>query len=185
LLFQLLKSTLLASSTPSFNSRVVNLTSSAHRYSHVNFDDYNFEHTDYQDIIAYGQAKTATLYMASAIDRYYGAQGLHGLAVHPGTIKTDLMRNMDPSTTEKAMSDPAIVNALKSVGQGAATTVLAAIGKEFEGVGRKYLEDVSQGMPGEDGGSFVAPGYASWAFDTKKEDRLWKDSCTFVRVSIE
>jgi NAD(P)-dependent dehydrogenase (short-subunit alcohol dehydrogenase family) len=161
---------------------VVTLTSSAHRYSPIVFDDYNFENNAYQDIFAYGQAKTATLYMANAIERYYGSQGLHGLAVHPGTVKTELTRNMDPAMFEKAMSDPSIVNSLKSVEQGAATTVLAVIGKEFEGVGRKYLEDASEGALGEDGGSFVMPGYASWAFDSELEDRLWKDSCKFVGV---
>ncbi|KAI8932664.1 hypothetical protein NX059_010159 [Plenodomus lindquistii] len=182
LLFQLLKPTLLASSSPSFNSRVITLTSSAHRHSPVIFGDYNFDNTEYHFMKAYGQAKTASVYMASAIERYYGSQGLHGLAVHPGAIRTELTRDMDPEMVKRALEDPSVVNDVKSIPQGAATTVLAAVGAEFEGVGRKYLEDAGEGSPGEDYSGYMLPGYASWAFDTEKEDRLWKDSCRFVGV---
>ncbi|KAI0143974.1 hypothetical protein F4776DRAFT_609948, partial [Hypoxylon sp. NC0597] len=43
LLFYLLKDLLLASSTPEFHSRVVNVSSSGHRYSPIHFDNLNFE----------------------------------------------------------------------------------------------------------------------------------------------
>lgn len=43
LLFYLLKDTLLASSTPDFYSRVVNVSSSAHRFSPVRFDNLSLE----------------------------------------------------------------------------------------------------------------------------------------------
>ena len=55
LLFQLLKSALLSSSSPSFNSRVVSLSSGGHRNSGVNFDDLNMR-KDYDSFKAYGQA---------------------------------------------------------------------------------------------------------------------------------
>src|ERR1700712_1966197 len=47
LLFQLLKSTLLASSTPPFPSRVVSVASFGHRASPIRFDDINFEKEKY------------------------------------------------------------------------------------------------------------------------------------------
>jgi hypothetical protein len=62
--------------------------------------------------------------------------------------------------------------------------VLAAIGKEFEGIGGKYLEDVAEGAPGEDGAMFFLPGYSSWAFNPEQEDQLWRDSCKFVGVDV-
>ncbi|KAH7402907.1 hypothetical protein BKA66DRAFT_578315 [Pyrenochaeta sp. MPI-SDFR-AT-0127] len=181
LLFQLLKSALLCSSSPSFHSRVVNLSSSAHRLSEILPDDYNFETSDYDSFVAYGQAKTANLYMSNKIERAYGSQGLHGLAVHPGVIFTELLRNVDPAVREYVTNDPAMSAIRKSVQQGAATTVLAAIGKEFEGVGGKYLEDAGEWGPAEVGAAQTAPGYASWAFNPALEDRLWEDSNRFVK----
>ena len=85
LLFQLLKAALLSSSTPSFNSRVVVLTSGAHRFSPVVFDDLNMDKQPFDTWIAYASSKTATAYLALEIDRRYGSLGLHSTTVHPGT----------------------------------------------------------------------------------------------------
>jgi NAD(P)-dependent dehydrogenase (short-subunit alcohol dehydrogenase family) len=84
LLFQLLKPTLLASSTPDCPSRVVVLSSCGHRFAPVNFEDPNCKITEYNKWAWYGQAKTANIWMATEIERRYGARGLHASAVHPG-----------------------------------------------------------------------------------------------------
>ncbi|KAI8935776.1 hypothetical protein NX059_007296 [Plenodomus lindquistii] len=185
LLFQLLKQALLDSSTPSFHSRVVNLSSMAHQRSPLLVDDYNFEHTPYNDWVAYGSAKTANIYMTNAIERYYGSKGLHGLAVHPGAIMTELSRHMEPDAMAALSKDPKLPLWLKSVEQGAATTVLAAIGKEYEGVGGKYLEDAGEWGPVRVDADGFEPGFAAWAFNSELEDRLWKDSARFVGVKDE
>ncbi|KAI8941181.1 hypothetical protein NX059_002418 [Plenodomus lindquistii] len=175
LLFQLLKPALLSASTSSWNSRVVVLASSGHKIGGIRPNDYNFRDGTYSDFAAYGQAKTANIYMSNAIERYYGTMGLHALAVHPGVIVTELIRHMDPRVAQGLMGGPST----KSVEQGAATTVLAAIGKEYEGVGGKYLEDVGEWASANKGGSYKH-GYAPWAFNPALEDRLWKDSNGFV-----
>ena len=54
-LFQLLKSTLLASSTPSFQSRVVTVASNAHHFSKFHVDDLNMKKRGYNMLGAYGQ----------------------------------------------------------------------------------------------------------------------------------
>ena len=64
LLFQLLKPLLLAGSTPTFNSRVVSLTSIGHNLSPIFFDDYDMKKVGYDKWKAYGQSKTANLYLA-------------------------------------------------------------------------------------------------------------------------
>lgn len=48
---------------------------------------------------------------------------------------------------------------MKSVPQGAATTVLFAIGKDYEGLGGKYLEDAGSVGPAGERGPYE-PGYA-------------------------
>lgn len=55
--FQFLKSTLLASSTPNFNSRFVALSSIGHRIFGILTYDYNFQHPEYNPWVAYGQSK--------------------------------------------------------------------------------------------------------------------------------
>lgn len=77
LLFQLLKPALLASSTPAFHSRVVSLSSSGHRYSPVLLTDLNLKARGYDKWVAYGQSKTANIYLATEIERRYGSRGLH------------------------------------------------------------------------------------------------------------
>jgi hypothetical protein len=49
------------------------------------------------------------------------------------------------------MSDENILKVLKTPEQGAATTVLAAVGREWEDTGGKYLEDCKEAKRGEDG----------------------------------
>lgn len=85
LLFQLLKPTLLASSSPAFNSRVVSLSSAGHRAGGIVPENYALEGM-YTPFRAYGQSKTANIYMANEIERRYGGRGLHAWSLHPGVI---------------------------------------------------------------------------------------------------
>lgn len=177
LLFQLLKSTLLASSSPDFNSRVVALSSSGHRGGGVRSDDYNFEKGNYSPWAAYGQAKTANIYMANEIDRRYGAKGLHGLSVMPGGIMTGLQKHV-PGLAEMTKQE-AVRKMMKSPEQGAATTVYAALSKEWEGRGGKYLEDCGEAELTASTDA-LSKGYAPHAYDEKAEKKLWTDSLKFV-----
>ena len=70
LLFQLLKPTLLASSTPEFQSRVVSVSSSGHQISGVHFDDLDLKKQGYEKWTAYGQSKTANIYLATEASMY-------------------------------------------------------------------------------------------------------------------
>ncbi|KAI1454497.1 hypothetical protein F4805DRAFT_439354, partial [Annulohypoxylon moriforme] len=62
LLFYLLEGLLLASSTPEFHSRVVNVSSVGHRDGPVRFDNLNFEGEYDGTSPADGQSKTANIY---------------------------------------------------------------------------------------------------------------------------
>ena len=95
LLFQLLKAALLSSSTPSFNSRVVMLSSTGHQFSPVLIDDLDLSKHGYSVMVAYGSSKTANVYMALEIDRRYGSRNLHSTALHPGSVPSLLGRHLD------------------------------------------------------------------------------------------
>ncbi|KAH6985223.1 short-chain dehydrogenase [Ilyonectria destructans] len=180
LLFQLLKPTLLASSTPEFNSRVISVASAAHRDGHINLDDPNWEKTEYDAWLAYGQAKLANIHFSNALDRRYGSSGLHAWSIHPGGIFTPLQKFIP--NAEEVMSTPEVQRMLKSPEQGSATSVWAAVAKELEGKGGKYLEDVSESEP-VSGETYVGgPGYAPQAYDPPTENALWTASLKMLNL---
>ena len=181
LLFELLKPTLLASSIPSFNSRVVALSSSGHRTGGVRFDDYNFEKGDYSPWVAYGQAKTSNIYFANELDRRYGGNGLHGLSVMPGGIMTGLQKNVPDAVKDNWTKDKVMASYMKSPEQGAATTVYAALSKDWEGRGGRYLEDCAEAELSNGSGG-TTPGHAPHAYNKSGEKQLWTDSLRFVGI---
>jgi NAD(P)-dependent dehydrogenase (short-subunit alcohol dehydrogenase family) len=184
LLFELLKPALLASASPEFSSRVVNLSSSAHHVASINESgNYNFEKTNYNDWVSYGQAKTANIYMANQIERQYGPRGLHATSVHPGMIGTGLMQHIDPALLEAWKQDKSAYMAMKSPEQGAATTVWAAIGKEWEKKGGEYLADCGTTTRGNDNHEIGGVGFAGHAYNPENEARLWKDSLKLVGLA--
>jgi NAD(P)-dependent dehydrogenase (short-subunit alcohol dehydrogenase family) len=180
----LLLPTLLRSSTPSFNSRVVAVTSSGHRYSAIHWEDVNLTHK-YNPWIGYGQSKTATIWMANYIDRVYGPRGVHAVSVHPGGIFTPLMQNVTPDMIAKWARDPAMMASMLSPEQGAATTTWAAAAQVWEGKGGKYLCECGVGGSAKNLMSILDQGYGPHAFDKEGENRLWELSCKLTDVKVE
>jgi NAD(P)-dependent dehydrogenase (short-subunit alcohol dehydrogenase family) len=76
--------------------RLINLSSAGHRYSNVDLNDPNFEHTPYEPFVAYGRSKTANILFAVAFDDRHRERGVRAAAVHPGVIETELARYVDP-----------------------------------------------------------------------------------------
>ncbi|PKX94998.1 short-chain dehydrogenase [Aspergillus novofumigatus IBT 16806] len=179
LLFELLKPILLRSATPQFHSRVVGVTSSAHRKSGIRFGDLQFEREKYDGALAYAQSKTANIYMMNEIERRFGEQGLHGLSVHPGLIFTGLQKFVDDGVMDE-WRKPGMRPYLKTDEQGAATVVVAAVGREWEGQGGKYLEDCRESGPAKTGFRTVDPGYAMHIWDQESAERLWEESRRLV-----
>ena len=180
LLFQLLKPTLLHSSTPDFNSRVVMLSSSAHKRSGIMFDDIAQDKKGYDPWLAYGQAKTANAYTAFEIERRYGSRGLHANALHPGVILTGLQVHIGEQGVAGLVGQEGVKKILKTQEQGAATTVWAAVAKEWEGKGGKYLEDVSVSVAETPELVPIFRGYKPYMYDEEAAKRLWEESLKIV-----
>ncbi|KAF7550021.1 hypothetical protein G7Z17_g5995 [Cylindrodendrum hubeiense] len=177
LLFQLLKPAMLAAASPQLQSRVVNVASSAHRQQGINTsDNYNFQQGVYEAWAAYAQSKSANVYMANEIERQYGSHGLHATSLHPGGIDTPLQKHIPVAQIEALKENEALLKSMKSPEQGAATTVWAAVGKEWELKGGRYLENCAEAGRGVDDGSPLGTGYVSHTYDPESEARLWKDS---------
>jgi NAD(P)-dependent dehydrogenase (short-subunit alcohol dehydrogenase family) len=168
LLFQLLKDTLLASSTAELKSRVVSLSSSGHRASGIHFDNYSLA-GEYDPWKAYGQSKTANILFANELDRRYGPQGLHGLSVHPGVIMdTELSRHQTGTsneTMEAMLNDERFAKVTKSTGQGAATQVWAVVAKRLEGRGGMFLDNIAVATEAAHDAPIFGSGYLPRVYD--------------------
>lgn len=133
LLFQLLKDVLINSSSTQSGSRVISVSSCGHRSSGIQPDDYNFGKGDaYNKWLAYGQSKTAGIYFANEIERRYSPHGVHAWSLHPGVTNTKLSRHLQDDPVAAAFMDhPLAPKMTKSIEQGAATSVWAAVGASW------------------------------------------------------
>ncbi|KAF4953747.1 hypothetical protein FGADI_5740 [Fusarium gaditjirri] len=110
--------------------------------------------------------------MSNYIDRIYGPKDIHATSVMPGGIASNLQKHLPEAVQKDMKEDPSTINFMKSPEQGAATTVLAAVGKEWEGKGGKYLEDCRPSIPQP-----LIPGvkgYRDYIYVSEKENRTWK-----------
>ena len=178
LLFKILEPAILRGSTSEFNSRIVMVSSTAHMLTQVEFDNTLLEGI-YDPWKAYGQSKTAMIWMANYIDRMYGSRGVHAYSLHPGGIWTTLQRHVDPAQMRHWRSDPETNKFKKTSEQGTATILWAAVGRTWEGKGGKYLQDCSVAKP-VDGVELVRGGHAEWTYASASEDRLWQLSMSQV-----
>ncbi|KAI4724803.1 short-chain dehydrogenase [Aureobasidium sp. EXF-10728] len=181
LLFELLKPLLLSSASPERKSRVINLSSSGHLISPVRFDDMEFaQEGSYNPYVAYGQSKTANIYMANYIDRVYGER-IRAVSVHPGVIlSTELMRHQKVEDLQ-SIGDPEYFRKIEcNAQQGAATTVWAALSPYFETRGGMYLAEVGVAPALAEDEGIGRCGYATYAYDKAAEDRLWEISLKAV-----
>jgi NAD(P)-dependent dehydrogenase (short-subunit alcohol dehydrogenase family) len=172
--------------------RLVNLASSGHRYSDVDLDDPGFERTPYDPMIAYGRSKTANILFAVEFDRRHKARGVRATAVHPGGIKTELDRHMAPGELESLVAQ---INAqlaaeghppfqLKTIPQGAATSVWSAFVAPAEHVAGRYSENCQLSEFIEGPVSPVSPGVRRYALDPEHAKALWAKSEEMVGESF-
>ncbi len=170
--------------------RVINLSSSGHRFANVDLEDPNFEHTPYDPFVAYGRSKTANILFSVAFDARHKHRGVRSAAVHPGGIMTELARHM-ADTAMKAFVDQ--INEqlaahgqgpfeFKSIPQGAATSVWAGVVAGADEIGGRYCENCHVGQPVADDALItpVSEGVRAYALDPANAEALWKKSEAMV-----
>ena len=160
--------------------RVVTLSSNAHRYGRIGFDDLQSERR-YRRWRAYGQSKLANLLFASELERRLRAAGsaVRSYAVHPGYAATNL-QTTGPQRLDQALMRLTNRLVAQSAEMGALPTLYAAT------------------YPGLPGGSFIGPdGLAQQrghpklvtpsraARDQEVARRLWTRSEELTGVRIE
>jgi NAD(P)-dependent dehydrogenase (short-subunit alcohol dehydrogenase family) len=164
-------------------ARIVSLSSTAHMRAGVDFDDLQFERRAYDPQIAYAQSKTANSLFSVEATRRWQSDCIVTNTVNPGGIATGLQRNF--SATQRASLEAAEAAGFfkyKTVEQGAATSLVAAVAPEFADTGGHYLDDCRE--------AYTVPNYADlaqhphgvkeWALDTEIAKRLWQVSVALV-----
>ena len=132
----LLTNLLLDTLTASAPARIVNVTSRAHEYDNMDFDDLGFERS-YFGMKAYARSKLANLLFTYELARRLAGSGVTVNAVHPGGVATDIWRTNFP------VLGPAIkwVMSLFALTpeEGADTLIYLASSPDVEGVTGKYF----------------------------------------------
>jgi WW domain-containing oxidoreductase len=123
------------------DARVVMLSSAAHKSAPkggIQFDNLDGA-KGYGAWSAYGQSKIANLLFASELSRRFAGTKRTANAVHPGVIRTNLARNMNPiAVVVFSAAGPLF---LKSIPEGAATQCYVAVSPKAAGITGEYFAD--------------------------------------------
>jgi NAD(P)-dependent dehydrogenase (short-subunit alcohol dehydrogenase family) len=153
------------------SARIVSVSSAGHLRSPVVFDDIDYAFREYDPLGAYGQSKTANVLFAVEATRRWATDGIVANALMPGAIVTQLARHVD---AEKAAAAMRRQRSVKTVEQGAATSVLLAASPTVEGVSGRYFEDCNEARVVDRRGQPGSGGVARYALDPSNAERLWE-----------
>jgi len=166
-------------------ARVVAVTSGAHRFADIRWDDPNFAQ-GYDRRAAYAQSKTANVLFAVELDRRFAAEGIRAYAAHPGVVVGTRLNSAAGEEALRAMGlidaagqpiiDPAVGK--KTPQQGAATIVFGATSPLLARIGGVYLKDSDISRLDDEERPLTADSIpaevASHAIDPAAALRLWE-----------
>lgn len=70
-------------------SRIINISSTAHRMGKIDFEDLQWKQTKYDAMKAYGNGKLCNIYFTQELHSRFNMQGITSYACHPGVVKTN------------------------------------------------------------------------------------------------
>ncbi|MET7632798.1 MULTISPECIES: SDR family NAD(P)-dependent oxidoreductase [unclassified Streptomyces] len=148
-------------------ARIVVVSSTGHQQSPVVWDDVNFAFRRYDPWLAYGQSKTANVLFAVEATRRWADDNIAANALMPGAIYTNLQRHIEGRSSGSVPAE-----LIKTVEQGAATSVLLATSPLMQGVGGRYFVDCNESET-VDRRTGTLHGVARYAVDPDNARRLW------------
>lgn len=109
------------------DSRIVTVSSGAHQYGKLDFDDLNWEKRKYKAWRAYGDSKIANLYFTYQLDRKLKEKNHTTLATasHPGWTATELQRHSGLASFLNRFF-------AQGIDMGALPTLYAAVGPDVK-----------------------------------------------------
>ncbi len=171
-------------------ARVVNVSSQGHQFASFDFDDPNFDHREYETLQAYGQSKTASNLFTVELDNLAKSHHVRAYSLHPGSINgTELGREASLELFQQmGFCDadgkllPEVAASLKTIPQGAATTVWCATSPLLNTIGGVYCEDADIATLAAD--DTISQGVKHYSLDEAAAKRLWTLSERMTGVSF-
>ncbi|XP_069576398.1 retinol dehydrogenase 12 [Brachyistius frenatus] len=156
----------LKSSAP---SRVVNVSSIAHRGGRLDFDDLFFNRRPYSPLESYRQSKLANVLFSRELARRLRDSDVSSFSLHPGVIRTELGRHVEGwfPLLGALLSLPSLL-LMKTPRQGCQTSVYCAVTPGLEGRSGRYFSDCAE--------QEVAPE----GRDDAAGRKLWEESARLV-----
>lgn len=172
-------------------ARVVNVSSQGHQFADFDFEDPHFLHREYETLQAYGQSKTACNLFTVELYQLAKKYGIRAYAVHPGSIAgTELGREATVEQFRKlGFLDadgnllPEVLASLKTIPQGAATTVWCATSHLLNNMGGVYCEDADIAELASD--TSMSNGVKRYSLDEISAKRLWTLSETTTGIAFK
>ena len=172
-------------------ARVVNVSSGGHQFSDFNFEDPNFLHRDYETLLGYGQSKTAVNLFSLELDSRAKAFGVRSYSLCPGAVgDTELGREAPADLFHKlGYSDaegnilPEVAAALKTISQGAATSIWAATSPLLNELGGVYCENADVALLSSD--VSLIGGIKEYSLDETNAKRLWTLSEQLAGITFD
>jgi NAD(P)-dependent dehydrogenase (short-subunit alcohol dehydrogenase family) len=139
-------------------SRIVNVSSEAHRRGRMRWDDIEFKASPYSAFAAYGQSKLANILFTRELARRLEGTKVTANCLHPGVIATGFGHTYRGVLSAAMMLvRPFLITPEK----GARTSVFLASSPEVEGVTGKYFDKCKEKRP------------SAAALDEGAPERLW------------
>lgn len=174
-------------------ARVINVSSHGHQFAAFDFDDPNFHSRDYETLQGYGQSKTASNLFALELDNLGMTYNVRAYSVHPGSIGgTELAREAPIELFQQlgfcdAQGNifPEVAASLKTISQGAATTVWCATSPLLNNIGGVYCEnaDVAE-LVEKTSDASTTGGVYLYSLDKNNAKRLWAWSEKTIGISF-
>lgn len=180
-------------------ARVINVSSYGHQMASFNFDDPNFENRDYETLQGYGQSKTASILFALELDNRAKAFNVRSYSLHPGSIHSTELGREAPLELFQQMGFvdahgnmlPEVAVKMKTIPQGAATTVWCATSPMLNETGGVYCENVDVAVldNGDLKQRYDDPatqiGVRAYAVDEANAKRLWELTETMTGITFQ
>jgi NAD(P)-dependent dehydrogenase (short-subunit alcohol dehydrogenase family) len=145
-------------------SRVVSVSSEAHRRAKMRWDDLEFKAGPYSAFTAYGQSKLANILFTRELARRLEGTKVTANCLHPGVVATGFGHTYGGVMSAVMMlARPFLITPEK----GARTSVFLASSPEVEGVTGKYFDKCKEKRPSAEALAEGAP-ERLWAISEEK-----------------